>query len=103
MNDMRVKLMQTLSVLGTSTSLSITITGLSDRELPTRSDMLVAELWSLCIMGCGMRGNENVLMKQKVTKHSRGCSESTKPKFEEENLIFDLIENLPKMARKAVT
>jgi hypothetical protein len=44
MNGMRVKLMWTLSTVGTSAPLFITVTRLNGREMRTGCDMLVVEV-----------------------------------------------------------
>jgi hypothetical protein len=55
MNGMRVKHIWTLSTVGTSAPLFITVSRLNGREMPTGCDMLVVEVPGLCIGQCGGR------------------------------------------------
>eukprot|EP00956_Cyclotella_meneghiniana_P037122 scaffold134700_cov46-Cyclotella_meneghiniana.AAC.1 len=59
MNGMRVKLSFSFNAIGASSPLYITVTGLTDEEMPIEEDMLVVEVPGLCVGG-GVGSNDQV-------------------------------------------
>ena len=72
MNGMRVKLIWTLSIVGTSAPLFITVSRLNGIEMSAGCDILVVEVPGLCIGQCGVGGYVQVLMKGRVTTAFKG-------------------------------
>ena len=56
---MRVKLSFSFNAIGASSPLYITVTGLTDEEMPIEEDMLVVEVPGLCVGG-GVGSNDQV-------------------------------------------
>ena len=54
MNGLRIKMTFTFSALGTCAPLFVTVSGLSERELPGKNDFLHVEVPGLCIGGGGV-------------------------------------------------
>eukprot|EP00956_Cyclotella_meneghiniana_P014153 scaffold21057_cov63-Cyclotella_meneghiniana.AAC.3 len=59
MNGMRVKLSFSFNAIGASSPLYITVSGLTDEEMPMEEDMLVVEVPGLCVGG-GVGSNDSV-------------------------------------------